>query len=227
MGIITQQPASAGEGRYRPRPQLPLPALAPYHHRESPSSKAARDSPPPTSSPTRATTHIPDRSLPRPTEPEPPPAPGSAPQGPHSLPQHLRDTPHLPLLHHHEKRQRDRTRRHILTNRKLTGPIPKTLTIKPHQMNHRQILPALDPSNANARITPSRSTPRGNCTTNTNQPRRLPSECFLATYDAIAAVGQRGASSAFAGRGTLQEGVQAALGTSSSSRSRTRRPCVC
>jgi AcrR family transcriptional regulator len=37
-------------------------------------------------------------------------------------------------------------------------------------------------------------------------------ECFLATYDSIAAAGQRGACTALAGRGTLQEGVQAALG---------------
>ncbi len=37
-------------------------------------------------------------------------------------------------------------------------------------------------------------------------------ECFLATYDSIAAAGQRGACTAFARAGSLQESVQAALG---------------
>ena len=86
-----------------------------------------------------------------------------------SAPPHPRD---LSLGHLREERERDRARRDVLADRELALAMTERLAVVASSGGSPGSRACSAPrARASARTTPSRSTPRGSCTTNTNQPR--------------------------------------------------------
>ena len=80
-----------------------------------------------------------------------------------------------PSLISREERQRERARGDVLADRELALAVAEALAVEAHQVDRRQVGLALDARARRARArSSSRSTPRGSCTTNTNQPRTSP-----------------------------------------------------
>lgn len=56
---------------------------------------------------------------------------------PHGLPQYIGHAAHLPLLHAHEERERDRAGRHILADGEVARLVAEALAVEAHQVDRR------------------------------------------------------------------------------------------